>query len=163
MHVRAIDGADRPWLRRLIGDSWGLPAVSVSGPHDPGDLPGFVAEAEGEPAGAATYRLAGGACELVTLNALVPRHGVGSLLLAAVKSVADAEGCRLWLITTDSNVTAIEFYRGRGMQVTGVHQDFVDVVRRHKPVGTATNPVPFRHAIEFSYPAVTPLPRKWGE
>ena len=155
VHVRALEGADRPWLRRLIDETWGLPAVSISGPHDPGDLPGFIAEIEAEPVGALTYRIADATCEVVTLNALRPGQGVGTALLAAAKWVADEAGVRLWLITTDSNVTAIEFYRGRGMHVTAVYEDFVDVVRRHKPVGNPDNPVPFRHALEFSF--------SWGE
>lgn len=155
VHVRALEGADRPWLRRLVDEAWGLPVVSVSGPHDPAGLPGFVAEIDGEPVGALTYRVADGSCEVVTLVALRPRQGVGSALLSAAKAVADEAGVRLWLMTTDANVTAIEFYRGRGMHVTAVHEDFVDVVRRHKPVGDPQHPVPFRHALEFSF--------SWGE
>lgn len=103
--------------------------------------------------GAATYRLTRRTCELVTLNALTPGKGLGSGLLAAVKADADHRGLRLWLITTNDNIRAIEFYQRRGMDMSALHRDFVDTVRRYKtpPVDRATAGIPFRHAIEFSY------------
>jgi ribosomal protein S18 acetylase RimI-like enzyme len=145
--VREFGDADRPWLRTLIEAEWGLPVISVSGSYDPSALPGFVAEDEGGTAGAVTYRVGEGECEVVTLNSLRERQGVGTALLAAAKAVADGSGARLWLMTTDTNTNAVAFYERRGMRVRAVHKDFVDVVRRVKPqVGGA-----FRDAIEYSY------------
>jgi hypothetical protein len=48
----------------------GLPAVSTSGPHDPAELPGFVALEGGERLGVFTYRITDEACEVVTLNSV---------------------------------------------------------------------------------------------
>jgi ribosomal protein S18 acetylase RimI-like enzyme len=145
--VREFGVADRPWLRTLIAAEWGLPVISISGSYDPSTLPGFVAEDEGGTAGAVTYRVGAGECEVVTLNSLRERQGVGTALLAAAKVVADECSGRLWLMTTDTNTNAIGFYERRGMRPRAVHKDFVDVVRRVKPhVGGA-----FRDAIEYSY------------
>lgn len=152
MIIRELGAGDRTWIRNLIDVEWGLPVVSISGAHDPSTLPGFLAEEEGSPVGAVTYRLGDGECEVVTLNSLNEQQGVGAALLRAAKAVADGAGLRLWLITTDANLNAIRFYERRGMYVRTVHRDFVDQVRRSKPraddeqLGTD-----FRHAIEFSY------------
>jgi GNAT superfamily N-acetyltransferase len=156
VEVRELADADRGWLCDLVDREWGLPVVSVSGVYDLSDLsslPGFVAVEDDRRIGAATYRPTDGTCEVVTLNALTPSKGVGSALLAAVKRVADSRGLRLWLITTDENLPAIEFYRRRGMEMVDLHRDFVDTVRCHKVVvdDNAAEGVPYRHALEFSY------------
>jgi ribosomal protein S18 acetylase RimI-like enzyme len=152
MEVRALADSDRLWLRDLVEREWGLPVVSISGAHNPGDLPGFVAVSGGRRVGAITYRIDGDACEVVTLNAVTPGRGVGSALLSAVKTQVDQRGLRLWLITTNDNIRAIEFYQRRGMDLVSVHRRFVDTVRLYKPVADDAGAViPFRHAIEFSY------------
>ena len=148
-----MEEADRPWLRELLDREWGLPVVSVSGAHDPSDLPGFVAVDGDERVGALTYRLDGDACEVVTINALTPGRGIGTALLRAARDVADKTAARLWLITTNDNIRAIEFYQRQGMDLVALHRNFVDVVRSHKPTVSGHNPsgIPFRHALEFSY------------
>jgi GNAT superfamily N-acetyltransferase len=147
MAVRELADDDRPWLRELVDSLWGLPVVSVSGAHDAPAYRGYVAELDDERAGAATYQLNDGSCELLTLNSLRPGAGVGTALFEAVRVAADAQHARLWLITTDDNTRARQFYEHRGMHVHAVHRDFVDVVRRHKPDADLT----FRDALEFTY------------
>ena len=148
-----MDDTDRPWFRDLVEREWGLPAVSVSGAHDPCELPGLVACDGDDRIGALTYRVDRDACEVVTLNALTPGRGVGSALLGAAKELADQRGLRLWLITTNANIRAIEFYQRQGMDMVVLHRNFIDYVRQYKPTAgdQATSDIPFRHAIEFSY------------
>jgi ribosomal protein S18 acetylase RimI-like enzyme len=150
MRVQPIDVSHRDWLTQLLEQYWGLPVVSISGAHDPTLLPGFVAEDSGELVGAVTYRTTDSECEVVTLNSLRPRAGVGTELLGAVKTVAERNGLRLWLITTDDNPSAIAFYEHRGMSRRAVHANFVDSVRSHKPQSPHGQPG-YRDAIEFSY------------
>jgi ribosomal protein S18 acetylase RimI-like enzyme len=153
MQVRRLESGDRGWLGELVEREWGLPVVSISGPHDPTDYPGFVAVDGASRLGAATFIVMDDACELVTLNAVTPGKGIGSALLSAVKDEADRRGLRLWLITTNENIRAIEFYQRRGMDMVALHRDFVETVRRYKPsvgAGSSTG-IKFRHAIEFSY------------
>lgn len=129
--------------------------------HDPSTLPGFVADEADGPAGAVTYHLTNDGCEVVTLNSLHPGRGIGSALLAAVKHRADADGRRLWLITTNANIDAIRFYQRQGMDLYALHRNFVDEVRRHKPGldDHGEHGIPFRHALEFAYErAPTPKP-----
>ncbi len=152
MEVRPLEEADHAWVTELMSHEWGLPVVSVSGPHDPAGLAGFVAVEGSERLGAITYRITGEECEVVTLNSLRPRQGVGTALLSAVRVIADQRGLRLWLITTDENVNAIRFYENRGMTRRALHRDFVDFVRTYKPdSGTGSRASSYRDAIEFSY------------
>jgi GNAT superfamily N-acetyltransferase len=153
MDVRPLGDRDRGWLTELVTREWGLPVVSISGVYaHPGDLPGFVAEEDGRPLGAITYRATADECEVVTLNSLRKNQGVGSALLNRVKLIADQQGLRLWLITTDENTGAIRFYENRGMTRLAVHKDFVYLVRVHKSgLGDEAKGDDYRDAIEFTF------------
>jgi ribosomal protein S18 acetylase RimI-like enzyme len=152
MEVRPLGDGDRAWLIETVSQAWGLPVVSISGPHDPGELPGFVAVEGAERLGVVTYRTTDGECEVVTLNSLRPGRGAGTALIGAVKWIADQRRLRLWLITTDDNANAIRFYENRGMTRRAVHRNFVDVVRMYKPdSGSDVHEGGYRDAIEFSY------------
>jgi ribosomal protein S18 acetylase RimI-like enzyme len=72
--------------------------------------------------------------EVVTLYASLQRKGVGSALLEAAKATAVKAGChRLWLITTNDNQPAIDFYTGRGMSLAAIHKDALSQSRKLKP------------------------------
>jgi ribosomal protein S18 acetylase RimI-like enzyme len=146
MEVRPLNDGDRGWVAETISNEWGLPIVSISGPHNPAELAGFVAIEADERLGLITYRSTDEDCEVVTLNSLRPSRGAGTILLRTVKQTADERRLRLWLITTDENSKAIRFYENRGMTIRALHRDFVEVVRRYKPDSEG-----YRDAIEFSY------------
>jgi GNAT superfamily N-acetyltransferase len=153
MRIRAGGPEDREWLGAVLRTQWGLPVVSVSGPHDPSAYPFFVAEEGGERVGVVTYLPGEGDCEVLTLNSFRQGRGVGSALLDAVALVARDNGWRLWLITTNDNIRAIRFYQQRGMDMVALHRDFVETVCRAKPGidRSGHDGIGFRHAIEFSY------------
>ncbi len=126
--------------------------VSVSGAYDPSNLPGFVAEEGDRRLGVVTYRMTDEECEVVTLNSLEEKRGVGTALLRAAKVNADRDGVRLWLMTTDDNDNAIRFYENRGMTRAALHRDFIDVVRIYKPdVIEGAGATSYSDAIEFTY------------
>lgn len=120
--------ADRSWMGGVPQESWGATTVVSQGRrHEADQLPALVAEAGGERVGLATYCIADGQCELVSIDALVPGQGVGTALLVAAKDVALTEGCRrLWLITTNDNLDALRFYQRRGLRLVAVHPGAVD-------------------------------------
>jgi GNAT superfamily N-acetyltransferase len=126
---------ERAWIEQFVRESWGSTTVVSRGvAHDASRLPAFVAVQDGEIVGLATFRIGDGECELVTLDALRQRRGVGSALLARVVDEAGARGCcRLWLITTNDNLNAIRFYQRRGTRLVAVHPGAVDEARRVKP------------------------------
>ena len=102
--------------------------------HQADRLPGFVAELDGRPAGLLTYHLGERECEVVSLDSLRERMGVATALLNAVRDMARNAGCRrLWLITTNDNVSALRFYQKRGWRLVALHRDAVTAARRLKP------------------------------
>jgi len=134
--VRPLADDERGWARELISAEWGVPVVSISGSYeDPAALTGFVAEDDGRCVGLATYRAQPpGECEVVTLIATEQRRGIGRMLLEAVQGDATVQGCkRLWLMTTDDNPGAVEFYKHVGWVEVARHPDFDEVVRAAKP------------------------------
>lgn len=154
--VRPIQTADLPWLRRVLIESWGAVQVVARGRvHQADALPAFVAVRAGQPLGLATYCVAGPACELVTLDSLARGTGVGTALVAAVAAAARDAGCRrLWLITTNDNLTALRFYQKRGFVLVALHRDALAESRRLKPsiplVGL--DGIPLRDELELELP-----------
>lgn len=133
--IREPHRGERAWVERRLAESWGSTTIVSRGrEHDASELPALLAVIGDEKVGLATYRLADGECELVTLDALRPGQGVGSALLARAAEEAGRRGCRrLWLITTNDNVDALRFYQRRGMRLAAVHRGAVDAARRIKP------------------------------
>jgi enamine deaminase RidA (YjgF/YER057c/UK114 family)/N-acetylglutamate synthase-like GNAT family acetyltransferase len=135
-HVRALNTADRNWIRRNSEELFGAPVVISRGvAHPVANLDGFVAYKGQKRVGLATYKMMEAECELVTLDAFQPRDGVGSVLMDAVVKLARGENCqRLWLITTNDNLDALRFYQRRGMRISAVYPGAVEEVsRKMKP------------------------------
>lgn len=151
--VRRLVDADRTWLRDLVEAAWGLPVVSPARTYEaPEALDGFVAELDGERAGAVTFLAEGGECEVVTINALVPGRGVGRALIEAVRDLVNGAGVsRVWLITTTDNPNAIGFYEHVGMRRVRVLPRFDEVVRAAKP---ELSPTVVFDAVEFEWSPV---------
>ncbi len=147
LRVREVTEGDRPWLRALIEQQWGIPVVTPTGTyHAPETHHGVVVEIDGERAGAATYVREGGDWEIVTVIAAVEGAGVGRALLEEVRRLADRFlATRLWLITTD-DTGAAAFYEHLGMIRARTHENFVEAVRRVKPSTGG-----YRDAYEFEW------------
>jgi len=135
IEIHPAADADREWIGDLLAQWWGSPAIVTRGRvHDALALPGFVACCDGARAGLATYEIAGDQCELVSLNSTREGQGVGSALVEAVIAAAREARCsRVWLITTNDNLSALRFHQKRGFHLVAVHRDALDVSRRLKP------------------------------
>lgn len=135
MLTRPLAPGERPWLSEHLRLAWGSPElVSRGRVHDAGALPAIVSVEGEEIVGVATYRIENGECELVTLDALRERRGIGTALLESVAEHARRDGCaRVWLVTSNDNLRALRFYQRRGMRLVAVHRGAVDDGRRLKP------------------------------
>jgi len=151
--VRELRADDREWVIGLLTKRWGSARIVTRGRlHQADKLPGFVIESEGELVGLVTYRIDGTECEIITLDSLVERKGVGSKLLSRVREAAVYAGCnRLWLITTNDNVHAQRFYQKRGLCLVAVHKNAIDHARKLKPEipEIGQNGIPIRDEIEL--------------
>ena len=150
--IRVVLPEDTEWIRRLMRERWAAEFVVAHGDvFHPHELPGFVAAAGERKGGLITYHIAGNLCEIVTLDSLIPAHGIGTALLAAVKTAAVRLGCRaLQLTTTNDNLHALRFYQKRGFAFAAVRPNAVESTRKVKPVPLlGENGIPIRDEIDF--------------
>ena len=104
--------------------------------------------------GLITYDIVDDECEIVTHNSMDGEGGIGSCLLAEVRTLARAEDCRrLWLVTTNDNTQAMRFYQRRDFDMVAVHRNAIEENRRLKPempmVGM--DGIRVKHEIEMEY------------
>jgi ribosomal protein S18 acetylase RimI-like enzyme len=148
--IREIAPADRAWLESLLVAHWGSTVlVSRGRPHAAETLSGLIAELAGERLGVllhvldphrdpASERPADSPpsleLEVVLLHTLVEHRGIGSALLAAAERMARTRGARrIWLVTTNDNQPAIDFYTRRGYRLVATHAGAVTAARALKP------------------------------
>jgi ribosomal protein S18 acetylase RimI-like enzyme len=133
--IQKLPATRADWVRQKMIEDWGAEIIVVHGEvFHPAELPGFVAELNGEAIGLLTYRLDAGECEVMTLNAWQQGLGVGSALLNAVQQAARRAGCRrLFLVTTNNNLHALRFYQKRGFLISAVRIDAIRASRQQKP------------------------------
>lgn len=135
INVRPATGDDSERVAAALASSWGSTVAVAHGTvYELTELPTLVAEHAGELVGVLTYLLDGTALEVISIDAIDRRRGVGSALLAAAAEVAREHGCaRLWLLTTNDNLDALRFYQRRGMRIVGVTPGAVTQSRQLKP------------------------------
>ena len=151
--VRPVEDSDRDWLRESLTQSGHLRIVSRGRlTEDASTLGGFLAERAGTKLGYALVRIDNDELEVVALEALTRREGIGTALLAAAADEARKAGCaRAWLITTNDNLDAVRFYQRRGWDLVALHRDAVTASRQLKPEIPAVGDygLPIRHELEF--------------
>ena len=154
--IRPIRPEDRPLIAPLITRQWGADFVVAHGEKFfPAELDGFLALDDGQWVGLVTYRIAGGDCEIVTVDSLIPGRGIGKALLEAVKAVATRRNCRrIWLITTNDNLFALRFYQVNGFELVRINRRAVEAAREIKPSIPlrGDSGIPIRDEIELEYP-----------
>jgi GNAT superfamily N-acetyltransferase len=133
--IRPVKDADRPMLSWLVDELWGSELVAVHGDVlRPAELPGFIAERRRRVAGLVTYQFVGDFLEIVTLNAIDRRVGIGSLLIEASIGTARHFRCHeIRLTTTNDNIDALRFYQRRGFRLAELRPGAVDLSRLEKP------------------------------
>ena len=151
--IRSITQSDQSWMTNLVEERWGSNRVVTKGKiHEIKQLPGFIALFSGDRIGLLTYFISNNEYEIVTLDSLVEKIGVGTALLSKAREFAKQAGChRIWLITTNDNMPALRFYQKRGFHLVAVHQNALDYSRTLKPeiplIGL--DGVPLRDEIEL--------------
>ena len=125
------------------------------------DLPGLLAEEDGTPVGLLLYHMGARGFEVVVLLSLQERAGVATHLLGHAEHIARGAGChRIWLVTTNDNLSAIAFYRARGWRQVAIRRGAVAEARRLKPEipEFGTNGLPKEDEIEFELALGDPPP-----
>jgi GNAT superfamily N-acetyltransferase len=135
IRVREAGAADHDAIVQVLMASWGSTTVVVHGSvYDAAQLPALLAERDGRVVGLLTYTIADHDLEVVSLDAVVPRAGVGGALLSAAADLGRRVNARrLWLITTNDNLDALRFYQRRGMRIIAVAPGAMDAARKITP------------------------------
>ena len=132
MIAREPTQQDADWIAKLLVERWGGTAVIAHGEvFDLLMLPALVADPD---QGLATYRVCGDSAELMSLDAVCPGQGVGTLLVEALADKLRGQGiASLWVMTTNDNLTALRFYQRRGFELRRLRPGAVDEARLLKP------------------------------
>jgi 8-oxo-dGTP pyrophosphatase MutT (NUDIX family)/GNAT superfamily N-acetyltransferase len=137
----------------LIAKNWVGPYIAVKGVlHDTRTHPGFVAVTNGWIAGYILYNILDTDCEITVLESLREKQGIGRALINFVIQTAKKAGCkRIWLITTNDNISAIRFYQKFGFELRNVYINAIEESRKLKPQIplTGNDGIPIAHEIEF--------------
>lgn len=155
IQIEQINGQMPSELRERLAGTWGSSVLVTRGRcHDISSLRGFVAtdEGTGRLAGIALFREAQQELELVALDAIFQRRGIGTRLLESVLAyTAENHLKRIWLVTTNDNVNAIRFYQKRGFNLCALHRDGITAARALKPQIPLRgyDGIPIRHELEF--------------
>jgi len=151
--VRRLTADDLPRLRQFWNEQWSGGFIVTRGTiHKPEQVEGFIAGDEGEWAGLITYRITGDECEVISLDAVRKRQGIGMALLRRVIDEAGTRNCRrLFLITTNDNLYGLGFYQRRGFELVTIRRGALDETRKLKPgiplIGE--NHIPLRDEFEL--------------
>lgn len=151
--IRPLDETFRSWAHDLIDRKWGPPGIVTRGRlHDTAQLSGFVAVENDIPIGLITFHIGGNECEIISLNSLKEKQGIGSSLVDAVTKEAKSNGChRVLVITTNDNMDALRFYQKRGFHIRTVNPNALKTSRKLKPTIPliGIDGIPLRDEIEL--------------
>lgn len=133
--IRKVKNKDREWIKNFISKHWGSEKIISRGKvYYPYKLPGFVALKDRKYLGLITYNLRKNDCEIISLNSLMQKRGIGTALVEEVKKTARHMDCKkLWLIATNDNVDALRFWQEKGFTIKAVYPNAIAVSRKLKP------------------------------
>ncbi len=135
MQIRDVTLDDKEWKVKVLKDSWASTLVVTRGVvHNADDLPGIIAIEGEEKVGLLTYNIVNQKMEIVTLNSLREREGVGRALIQRAEEIAQSNDCkRIWVVTTNDNANAIRFYKTLNFQIIAIHKNALKKSRELKP------------------------------
>jgi ribosomal protein S18 acetylase RimI-like enzyme len=151
--LRHLNKDDLLRLRQFWKENWGDEFVVAHGViYHPDHLSGFIAINGTEWLGAVTYTFSENDCEIVSIDSLYERQGIGTASIETVVKEARAKKCRhVFLITTNDNLNALDFYQKRGFELVKIYRCAVKESRKLKPsipmIGN--DGIPLRDEIEL--------------
>lgn len=153
MELYRIDQKNRKSVDDFIMKHWFTLDMVVHGEKiNLGNADGFYASEDNRIVGLITYRIANNEMEIMSLDSLNEKKGIGTSLLDKAIQTAKDVGClRIMLITTNDNLSALQFYQKRGFDVIRLHHNAVEESRKIKPQIplTGSNGIPIKHEIEL--------------
>lgn len=134
--IKKIKLNDLKWVRDVFVKRWGADFVVSWGKiHRPEELEGFVAEVKNKKVGLITFKTKNRELEITSLDSFLEGKGVGTSLVKKVIKLAKRKKIkRIWLITTNDNLSALRFWQKRGFRLVKVYPSVIDkITRKLKP------------------------------
>lgn len=133
--IKPITESDRKQIKDFIKKHWGSEKIVYNGkvfyPHK---LNGFITRKEDKIIGLITYKKYKRHLQIITINSLIEKKGLGSKLIEKVKEEAKRLGLRkIKTITTNDNLDGLRFYQKRGFRMIKIRQGAVEKSRKIKP------------------------------
>lgn len=152
--VRKKEERDLPWIKEILNRSWGSEIIIASKPFKASELPSIIAETEGNNIGLLTYNISDRELEIVSLDSTIQNKGAGTALIEKIKEIAIEEGLkRIYLVTSNDNLSALRFYQKRGLRIVKIYPDAIDEARKIKPniPQTGEHGIPLKDALELEF------------
>ena len=153
--IKIINDRNRDLLKNFIENLWGSDVVvSNCVKYQISLLEGFVAYIGDEIVGLLTYRVADNALEVISIDSFQENNGIGSSLLElAIHKAKNLSLQKVWLMTTNDNLPAIQFYANRDFRKKQVHLYSVRKARQKYPEipEKGYQDIPIMHELEFEY------------
>lgn len=154
MDMINISSENRHLINDFISTHWYSTDIVVRGELvDMTSIAGFAMIEKENIIGLITYRIIDRECEIMSIDSLKEKQGIGSLLIQKIKEVAINQKCtKLKLITTNDNIDAIYFYQRRGFDMVTFYYDSIKASRILKPSipELGYHNIPLKHEIEFA-------------
>lgn len=153
MEIKRITPENRQQINDFIKFQWHSTDMVVRGEIvDMTTIDGFVMYENESIIGLLTYRIINNECEIMSLDSLREKQGIGTFLVKKVIEIANKEKCtKIKLITTNDNINALRFYQKRGFDMAYLYHNALDASRKLKPSIPILGDydIPLKHEIEF--------------
>jgi GNAT superfamily N-acetyltransferase len=133
--IRRLRGGDHDFVSHFLGQRHiGGTAVSRGRLHALGELPGLVVYRDADPVGLLLYSAEESGLEIVLLQTVAERIGLGASLLREAKKTARRLGCpRVWVVVTNDDTRAFRFYQRNGFRLVALYPRARDEARELQP------------------------------
>lgn len=153
MEMQKISAENKKQVMDFIQSHWFSSKMVVRGKLvDMTELEGFVVYEMNEIIGLITYKIIDNECEIISLDSLREKQGIGTLLVEQVIKVFIRKKCKkVKLVTTNDNMNAIRFYQTHGFDMVQIYRNSLEAARKLKPsIPKLGNfGIPMKHEIEF--------------
>ena len=153
MQIQQINQMNRKTVNEFILKQWYSMVMVIHGESiSLENADGWFASEDEVIIGLITYRIVNSEMEILSLDSLREKNGIGTALINKAIEVAKNKDCtRIKLITTNDNLSALRFYQKRGFEMVRLYRNAVEESRIVKPQIplTGEDGIPIRHEIEL--------------
>jgi GNAT superfamily N-acetyltransferase len=153
MDIKTISSENREQINDFISSHWFSTVMVVRGELvDMTILDGFVTYVGEKIMGLVTYKIEDTECEIMSLDSLMEKQGIGTTLVNKVIETARENKCtKIKLITTNDNIYALRFYQKLGFDMAKLYHNALDISRKLKPSIPLLGEfdIPLKHEIKF--------------